>query len=51
VLNGDVVINDVQDFYIDSEHRLVSALHLQYIVVADVTDDACCLVCYGSFSG
>ena len=38
VLRGDVMIDDVQDSYIHSEHRLVSVLGLQHIVVVETAD-------------
>jgi mannose-1-phosphate guanylyltransferase len=38
VLKGDIIIDDVQDSYIHSEHRLVSVLGLQHIVVVETAD-------------
>jgi mannose-1-phosphate guanylyltransferase len=38
VLQGDVMINDVQKAYIHSEHRLVSVLGLDHIVVVETAD-------------
>ncbi|MEH6445873.1 MAG: mannose-1-phosphate guanylyltransferase/mannose-6-phosphate isomerase [Oceanospirillaceae bacterium] len=38
VLKGDVLIDNVQDSYIHSEHRLVSVLGLQNIVVVETAD-------------
>jgi len=38
VLKGDVMIDDVQHSYIHSEHRLVSVLGLDHIVVVETAD-------------
>jgi mannose-1-phosphate guanylyltransferase len=38
VLQGDVMIDDVQNSYIHSEHRLVSVLGLDHIVVVETAD-------------
>jgi len=38
VLRGDVIIDEVQDSYIHSEHRLVSVLGLQHVVVVETAD-------------
>ncbi len=38
VVKGDVLIDDVQDSYIHSEHRLVSVLGLKNIVVVETAD-------------
>jgi len=38
VLQGDVMIDDVQNAYIHSEHRLVSVLGLDHIVVVETAD-------------
>jgi len=38
VLQGDVMIDDVQSSYIHSEHRLVSVLGLDHIVVVETAD-------------
>ena len=38
VLQGDVMIDDVQNSYIHSEHRLVSVLGLDHIVIVETAD-------------
>lgn len=38
ILKGDVIIDDVQDSYIHSEHRLVSAVGVQNLVVVETAD-------------
>lgn len=38
VLQGDVIIDDVENSYIHSEHRLVSVLGLENIVVVETAD-------------
>ncbi len=38
VVHGDTIINDVQNSYIHSEHRLVSVLGLDHIVVVETAD-------------